>query len=360
MADLSEPTVERRGFLVGSLLAAAALVHPTAPPLRFVTARAGSTRIGMADAEAITSTAEHYRRLGNRLGGGMIREQVVRFVHGEATRALHGDYTQDTGRALFSAVAQATRLAGSMAAEVGRHALAQRYYVQAFNLAMHADDRRYAAEVLTHASRLAVQNSQAAMDERDAHHNARHAVGLVRAAREVGAGATPVLTTQLHAVEARGLALLGDRAATTAAVDAALRAFDRTDPAREPAWLGYYSRTELYGELGQGLRDVGCPNRAVGMIEQALAGTDPWRTRSRAFAQTDLAMAYLAQGELEAAVSAAGTAVDIAEPVASQRIFDRLAVLRRRLPRHPRVAELDRRIGGLGTPVKTRWETSVR
>ncbi|GDY32627.1 hypothetical protein GTS_42600 [Gandjariella thermophila] len=75
----------------------------------------------------------------------------------------------------------------------------------------------------------------------------------MRTARSVTGSATPTLATQLHAVEARGLALLGDVGETTAAVDAAMRSFDAARPDREPVWLGYDTHTELFGELGQGL-----------------------------------------------------------------------------------------------------------
>jgi tetratricopeptide (TPR) repeat protein len=356
VVELSGRDMNRRNFLLGTAFSAAAFSEPalfalTAPPL-ISTARVGGQRIGATEVEAITATVEHFRRLGNRLGGGLIREQVVRFVHGEANSALHGSYTEQTGRELFSAVAQATRLAGSMAAEVGRHALAQRYYIQAVNLALHVDDRLYAAEVLTHMSRLAVQISQGAEIGQDALHHARYAVALVRTARSVAGSATPILTTQMHAVEARGLALLGDVRETTAAVDSAMRSFDGIRPATEPSWLNYYTQTELYGELGQGLRDIGCGNRAAATIEQALGGYEPWRMRSRAFAQTDLAMTYLSQGEIAGARIAAEKALRIAEPVASRRILDRIRVFHRQLEpyrKHREIAEVDARISALLT-----------
>ncbi|GDY32626.1 hypothetical protein [Gandjariella thermophila] len=56
------------------------------------------------------------------------------------------------------------------------------------------------------------------------------------------------------------------------------------------------------------------------MIEKALAEYEPWRMRSRAFAQTDLAMTYISQGEIEGARIATEEALRVAEPVASQRI----------------------------------------
>ncbi len=67
-----------------------------------------------------------------RYGSGRIRERAVQLLHHEATTLLRGSYSDSTGRALLTAVAQAARLAASMAAYVGRPALAQRYYIQGY------------------------------------------------------------------------------------------------------------------------------------------------------------------------------------------------------------------------------------
>ncbi|MGH3994895.1 MAG: hypothetical protein ACRDSN_20835, partial [Pseudonocardiaceae bacterium] len=158
VVELSGRDIKRRNLLLGTMFTAAAFAEPVllglTVPSRLSLARQSGQRLGMSDVEAITSTVEHFRRLGNRLGGGLVRDQIVRFLHGEADRALHASYNEPTGQALFSAVAQATKLAGSMATEVGRPVLAQRYYLQAFSLAMHGADRAFAAEVLTHMARL--------------------------------------------------------------------------------------------------------------------------------------------------------------------------------------------------------------
>ena len=54
-------------------------------------------------------------------------------------------YSEKTGKALLGAVAQLADLAAGTAMDVGRHALAQRYFIQALDLAMSAGDRLYAA-----------------------------------------------------------------------------------------------------------------------------------------------------------------------------------------------------------------------
>lgn len=55
-----------------------------------------------------------------------------------------------------------------MSADVGRDALAQRYYIQALDMAMRAGDRPYAAKVLATMSRMTVRMGENAPAEHDA------------------------------------------------------------------------------------------------------------------------------------------------------------------------------------------------
>lgn len=69
-----------------------------------------------------------------------------------------------------------------MSADVGRDALAQRYYIQALDLAMRAGDRIFAAEVLATMSRLTVRTGENVPAGHDVLRNGRQAVALARAA----------------------------------------------------------------------------------------------------------------------------------------------------------------------------------
>jgi len=145
VVELSGRDMGRRKFLLGSAFTAAAFSEPalfalTVPPAEN-TSRVSGRRIGMPDVEIITEIIAHLRRLDFRYGSGRVLEQVVQSLHREANTVVHGTYSEKTGKALLGAVAQASRLAGSMAADVGRHSLAQRYYIQTLNLAMSAGDR---------------------------------------------------------------------------------------------------------------------------------------------------------------------------------------------------------------------------
>lgn len=177
-------------------------------------------------------------------------------------------------------------LAGSMAADVGRHSLAQRYYIQTLNLSMSAGDRLYAANVLSHMSRMTVQIGNVAATDEDRARNARQAIALARAGQGVAQGkATPALNALLHAVEARGHALLGDSQASRKNVLEAERQYERSEAAAEPSWLSFYTSAELAADLGRCLRDTGDPERGTALITRALDEYEPWRVRSRCFVQ---------------------------------------------------------------------------
>jgi hypothetical protein len=87
----------------------------------------------------------------------------------------YGSYSEKVGKTLLSGVAQATRLAGFLAADTGRDALAQRYYIQALDLAMRAADRRYAAFVLATMSRMTVRIGENTPTEQDTVRHGRQA-----------------------------------------------------------------------------------------------------------------------------------------------------------------------------------------
>lgn len=247
--------MDRRKFLLGSAFTAAAFSEPalfalTVPPAES-TAHVGGKRVGMADVEIITENIAHLRRLDHHYGSGRVRD-------------------------------------------------------------MSAGDRPYAANVLSHMSRLTVQIGHGALTDHDRLQHARQAVALARAGQNVTQGrATPRLSALL---------------------------------------LGFYTEAELAADLGRCLRDVGDPEPAS-RIQHAMDTYEPWRVRSRCFVQTDLATAHPASCKYEQAAAVGRDAVRTAGQVSSVRTLDRLRTLHRQVKplrggsHHLR--ELDDRIVGL-------------
>ncbi len=252
----------RRRKLLGSVFSAAAFAEPTlvtltVPPAES-TARAGGRRIGMADVEILTEQIIHLGQLDHRYGSGRVREQIVALLHRESNELLHGTYSEKTGRALLTAVAKATRLAGYTAADVGRHALAQRYYIQGLDLTMRAGNRAYAAEMLSEMSRMTLLIGHNTPTEHDRFRHGRQAAALARAGLTIAQGtAAPVLVAELHAMEGRALALLGDTRGARQAVLTAQRLFGSLHADDEAPV--FYSEAAIASELGRCLHDVGEP-----------------------------------------------------------------------------------------------------
>ncbi len=353
VVELSGRDMRRRKFLLGSAFNAAAFSEPalfalTVPPAERA-ARVSGRRVGMADVEILTARVTQLRQLDYRYGSGRLREQVVSLLHREANQLLHGTYSEKTGKALLTAVAQAAKLAGFTAADMGRAALAQRYFIQALDLAIAAGDRRYAAAVLSEMSAMTVQIGQNALTEHDRLRNGRQAVALARAGLAVTQGtATPALAAELHALEARGLALVGDAREAHRAVLEAQRCYEVMRLDGEPQWLALYTEAAFAADLGKCLRDLGEAGQAITLSATAVRDYEPWRVRARCFAQTDLSGAHLLGNDLEQAAALGRDALRTAAQVSSTRTLDRLRTLQRQVQPlragSPHLRELDERI----------------
>ncbi|MGH3797381.1 MAG: hypothetical protein ACRDSP_21125 [Pseudonocardiaceae bacterium] len=350
VVELSGRDMRRRKLLLGSVFSVAAFAEPalfalTVPPAQS-TARAAGQRVGMADVEVLTEQIKHLSKLGHQFGSGRVREQVVALLHREANQLLHGGYSEKTGKALLSAVAQATRVAGFTTADVGRHALAQRYYIQALDLSMRAGDRQGGAEVLQEASRLAVRIGENAPADQNTQRHGRQAVALARAGLTIAQNTTtPALAAKLHAVEARGFALLGDAREARREVLAAQRCYESVSP--EDAAF-FYTLNGFGGDLGRCLSNIGDTEQAITLSTTALRGCEPWVVRGRCVTQADLAITHLLGGDLEQAAAYGRDALRTAADVSSTIILQRLRTLQRQVqPQRtssPHLRDLDERI----------------
>lgn len=316
VATLTGRDMRRRNLLVGAGFTAAAFAQPalyamTTQAAPLVAVEAGR-QVGFRDVEAIRATTVHFRQLDQSHGGAHLRTQVVRVLNHEATNARTASYSEAVGIALFSALAELTCLAGYLTFDAGRHALAQRYYVQSLNLARHAGDRTFTAVALSCMSFQATYLGRA-----------REGVALASAARQhVGPTGNPHALAMFDALQARGHALLGDQRAARA---------DASEPTR---WLTYFTEAELAAHSAYCLRDLGNAAHDVEpQVRTALAGYDPSCRRSRGFMHTVLATAYIAtsQPDLEGACVEAEQALDIVKDLRSRRCTEQLTALIRNL-----------------------------
>lgn len=284
--------------------------------------RGPGQRVSSGDVAALRSVGELFRTLDNAYGGGHARQALVRYLEHEAEPMLRGSYGEATGRRLFSAAADLTRLAGWTSYDIAAHGLAQRYFVQALRLAQAAGDRGYGSYVLMTMSRQAVYLG-----------HGREAVQLARVAQQgIGSSAPPVVQAILHAVEARGHGVLGEARTCTTALARAERALETARTGDEtPHWARYFDEAQLADEFGHCHRDLQHYRIAAQHAERSLQLRSPAYARSRLFCQVVLASARLGLGELDQACSLGAEAAQQASEMRSVRATEYVRDFERRL-----------------------------
>ncbi|MEV2214537.1 regulator [Streptomyces sp. NPDC050997] len=296
--------------------------RPAVPRQRGQTDRGPGQKVTGGDISALRSVGELFRSLDDMYGGGHARQALVRYLEHECEPMLRGTYGEQTGRRLFAAAADLTRLAGWTSYDIAAHGLAQRYFVQALRLAQAAGDRAYGSYVLVTMSRQAVYLG-----------HGREAVQLARVAQQgVGTNAPPVVQALLHAVEARGHGVLGEVRACTASLVRAERALEAARPADEvPHWARFFDEAQLADEFGHCHRDLQQFRAAAQHAERALQLRAPAYARSRLFCRIVLASARLGLGELDQACALGAEAAGAAVEMRSVRAVEYVRDFERRL-----------------------------
>jgi tetratricopeptide (TPR) repeat protein len=305
----------------GSLPRIPAQGRPAVPRQRGVD-RGPGHRVTGGDIAALRSVADLFRTLDDAYGGGHARQALVRYLEHECEPMLRGTYGEQTGRRLFAAAADLTRLAGWTSYDIAAHGLAQRYFVQALRLSQAAGDRPYGAYVLVTMSRQAVYLG-----------HGREAVQLARVAQQgVGGSAPPVVQALLHAAEARGHGVLGEVRACTASLVRAERALEAARAGDEvPHWARCFDEAQLADEFGHCHRDLQQFRAAAQHAERSLQLRAPSYARSRLFCRVVLATARLGLGELDQACALAAEAAGQAAEMRSVRAVEYVKDFERRL-----------------------------
>jgi hypothetical protein len=106
--------------------------------------------------ERFRAETGRFAEADNRGGGGRDREALIRHLVANVKRLARGVYSEQTGRELFSAIAEAILLLAWMTFDVAPDsALTQKYFTYARLLAHRADNRLLEAAVLAAMSEQA-------------------------------------------------------------------------------------------------------------------------------------------------------------------------------------------------------------
>lgn len=278
----------------------------------------GSRHVGTTDVQRVRQTTELFAQMDNRFGGGHARHALIQFLASDVEQMLSGSFAEETGRKLFSSVAEATLLAAWMSYDSGLHGLAQRYFIQALALAQSANDKLLAGSILDAMSHQATFIGRF-----------QEAANLAKAARlGTQAAATPTLTAHFHIMEARALARLGDARGCDSALSEAVKEFEKRNPEDDPEWIQYFDEAELAAEFGHCFRDLGRSVDATTYASQSLGNVDGTYQRSDFFATMVLADSYLRAGEAEQACQVTLDALRIGEQLKSARCVSYLQEFR--------------------------------
>lgn len=267
-----------------------------------------------------------FRKLDARYGSAEFRPRVVTFLHDGTKVALSGQPNRD----VFSALGELAQFTGWLAQDCERQAAAQRYYIQALGLAEHAGDAMLAGRALSAMSDQAARLG-----------HLRHSLALARAAldrSEKHSSAT--VRAMLHDKHAWALARTGDEDSCTEALAKMERAIGQAEPGDGPAWAAHYNEADVAECQGHCFLLLGRREAAIERLLHSRDTQSPDRTRTRTYAEADLALAYLhgPRINLEAALDAGWRALELASDVNSTRITGKLRELDTALAAHNQVA----------------------
>jgi hypothetical protein len=266
--------------------------------------------------EALEARVSDLRRMDDSRGGHVVLDWAGHDLRWATELLLRASYDLEAGRRLHVIVAELAQLAGWLACDAGRHAIAHRYWLTGLRAAHTAGDDALGANIVSCLSYQATWLDHAP----DAVHLIHVALS---GARHLEPGRLPAL---LHSREARALALAGDRPAAQRALDAAQASYAEGPP-DQPPWTYWISEAVLAADAGRAWLDLGEPTRAEVSLGAGLRMFGDAQPRNRMLHHASLAEARLRRGEVHGAADAAHAALDLAGTMASQRAIERFANL---------------------------------
>ncbi|MFG3214800.1 hypothetical protein [Streptomyces tendae] len=306
-ADLADAETLVRALPDSAAWNTASLRWIVAPPDGELT-RTGNRAVGAVDVDMVRSTADAFSMLDGKFGGGHARRALIQYLHTDVRPMLDGKYSDDVGRQLHSAVAEALLLAGWMSYDSGLHGIAQRYLIQALRMTQAAGDRLLGGSVLSAMSHQATFLGRY-----------QDAATLARAAYTgPGPALGPTMAAQFRAMEARALARLGDERGCDLALADAERKLSQRTADSDPPYIAYFDEVELAAEIGHCFRDLGRSAEAAQRGGGSIFG-DGLNNRSDFFATMVQADAHIIQGEIGQGFDIALSALQLGEGLKSAR-----------------------------------------
>ncbi|WP_424212701.1 Tat pathway signal protein [Streptomyces sp. BI20] len=253
--------------------------------------------VGHSDVDRLNTQLRDLWLDDDKNGGGPVLESRAT---GLAARALelqqHGSASQTVRARLYSVAASFTGIAVFAAIDSRRFKAAQGYLEQGTYLAGLSRDGQVQHEMWRHASMLAAQRGRYA-DELAA----AEACASTRAHRT-----DPFYAALTHARIALAAANLHEKGRAQRAMDRAQESYRRAEAgADRPPSVAFFTRGELHGLTGITHYRLGDGATAEASAHRCLSGLREDQVRNRAYYLSQIALAQVAQGEIEQAVSTA-------------------------------------------------------
>jgi hypothetical protein len=323
---LGEADIQRRKLLTSAAYSVAAAALPLGAEQAIeYQQRATAYRAGRPEIAAVRDMTEMYTRIDERHGGQHGRAAVVQYLTSDVAILCRATFATDQDRAaMLSAAAEVAYLCGWKAYDAGEHGLAQRYYLQAYQLTREADDELHQAFIL----RILAHNG---MDIRQP----AHTLELADAALARIRGQADAATESLFAVtRARALANADRPAEAAAQLRAAQDLALRGDEAELPHWAALWgsARACVSSHTAKTVRRMG-DHAAAERHYAAAAKGRPGAQYQRITALTIAAQGreQAAQGHVEQACGTWGRALTMLDGVRSSRATESVADMRRTL-----------------------------
>lgn len=272
-------------------------------------------RVNLRDVEELWDAAEEARRWDAKYGGGNAKNaSLTDYLQQRTTPLLISPYTESIGRELFSVSSELSRLVGWSHFDNGRHALAQRHFIQALSLARAGGNVELGAYVLSTMALQALLRGYPS-----------EAIDMCQGAYERAKTlAAPRVLAFTRLIEARAHARANDPRAAATALAASESLLDQaqTRPADEPTWIGYLTHARLSGDAAEIYRDLHNPKAALTWNAQAASMPANTSTRCVGIRHAVVGTAYLQRGDLDSGLHLGLQAVELLKRVESTRARD--------------------------------------
>lgn len=290
-------------------------------------------RVGREQVEQLRALVSQAYQLGNRWGGGMVRELLgaqMRWAVGLLDAHVDPAIAED----LYSAVGWFADFTAWECHDVGADTAAQRYFEVALRCSTQSANWDLWADSYSNVSRMLAYSGDGETALTMSHQSQLRPDRL-----------SPLARACMAVVEAIAHGRCGDAQSALAAVRRAEEHFASAVPANETTtMIDFFSPAELAGDSGYALLPLAMRGQHVTTTVELLrsaAGSYPVdKARSRGLTELRLASLLLAQGDPDEAVTTATDALDDVDTVHSRRVVDLLTDLQRRTgdPRYRSVA----------------------